>query len=224
MILEPAAKKGAGIWIAETSPNELMRLGPPKSTVGTRSVLLVEGAEYDSERKRLEIDVTALTVLNLGTGRDALVVTSHGDDRVDRTVTDTNVATTDTFRGPPLQDDNVVHGPGDLEFLRLVNRELRGNPLEAAIRILKEVRRRNPGDLQRGKRSNFKNIPDNFWYVIVQPRVQSLSITIRGEKEQIHAQDIELKDDRPGYTRFTLARPDQVPEALAIIRQSKRHR
>ena len=88
--------------------------------------------------------------------------------------------------------------------------------------ILREVRHRNPGDLSRGKRHNFSNTPDNFWYVIVQPTSQSLSITVRGKPDQFRPTSLEVKDDRPGYTRFKLRDPAEIDAALAIIGASKR--
>jgi hypothetical protein len=104
----------------------------------------------------------------------------------------------------------------------LVNRVPRGDARKAALRILAEVRKLYPGDLKRGQRSNFKNTPDNFWYVIVQPRAQSLSITVRGAVDRFRSERLELKQDRPGYTRFTLHHPSDVAEAMNIIQQSKR--
>ena len=126
---------------------------------------------------------------------------------------------------PAIESPTLVpgeYGPGDREFLRLVEHELRGPAREAAETILRQVRSRYPGDLERGQRLNFKNSPDNFWYVIVQPRAQGLSITVRGAPHRFAPSSIEVKDDRPGYTRFALRHPKEVEEALRIIERSKR--
>ena len=56
----------------------------------------------------------------------------------------------------------------------------------------------------------------------VQPQVQALSITVRGPPDRFADARLELKVDRPGYTRFKLQRSEDMPEALKIIGQSKR--
>jgi len=100
--------------------------------------------------------------------------------------------------------------------------ELKGEAQEAAVVLIRGVRHKWAGDLKRGERNNFSNTPDNCWYVIVQPRVQALSITVRGRPERFQSSILELRPDRLGYTRFTVTTPDQVPEAVRLIEQSKR--
>jgi hypothetical protein len=111
--------------------------------------------------------------------------------------------------GHPLDTDLRV-GPA-------AERELRGEAQEVAVDLLRELRRRSAGDLKRGLKNNFSNTLDNFWYVIVQPREQALSITVRGKPEMFRPSPLELRVDRPGYTRFKLQTVDQLPEALRII-------
>jgi hypothetical protein len=99
---------------------------------------------------------------------------------------------------------------------------LRGDALVAAKDLFSLVRQLYPGDLKRGKLMNFSNTPDNFWYVIVQPQMQALSITVRGGPERFQPSTLELKPDRPGYTRFKLQASKDTPEVLRIIGKSKR--
>src|SRR5262249_15901418 len=108
-------------------------------------------------------------------------------------------------------------GPGDREFLSLVERELRGEAQEMAVDLLREVRKRSAGDLQPGQKNNFSNTSDNFWYVIVQPREQALAVTVRGRPDLYRPSSLELRVDRPGYTRIKLQTVDQLQEALRII-------
>ncbi len=68
--------------------------------------------------------------------------------------------------------------------------------------LLSGVRQKSPGDLKRGKSRNFSETPDNFWYVIVQPRIDELSITVHGAVDHFEpVARLEIKDDR-GNTRF----------------------
>ncbi|MHB1204226.1 MAG: hypothetical protein ACYCZX_01560 [Rhodospirillaceae bacterium] len=204
---------GAQIWRVVLAPYEVTRLGSPRVTQGTRSVVLAETPVFFAPTKTLQLDLAGVTVLNLGTTDDVLII---GFDQ-SATTSSAGMTAKEQARG-----GQMVGGPGDQEFLRLVDRELRGPAAEAAKGILREIRLRHPGDLQRGQRSNFKNMPDNFWYVIVQPRVQSLSITVRGTHTKFQSSVLKVKEDRPGYTRFTLRNPAEVPEALRIIELSKR--
>jgi hypothetical protein len=104
----------------------------------------------------------------------------------------------------------------------LVERELEGPLKGAAKKILAEVRSRHPGDLKRGLRMNFNNVPDNFWGIIIQPRARSLLITVRGTPDHFQPSSLDLKPNRGSYTRFIVDRLEQVDETLRIIRSARR--
>lgn len=207
MLIDAVLPLGQDVWSGSAPPHLLTMLGQAKVTGGTRSVLLVEGPRFDEAEKSLRFDASKATVLNLGTTDDIIILGSEPSSKVGEV---------------RLQPSMATYGPGDQDFLRLVRSELTGKAKEAAEQILREVRSRHPGDLERGQRLNFKNTPDNFWYVIVQPRVQSLSITVRGIPERFLPSSLEVKVDRPGYSRFTLKAPEQIQEALRIIEGSRR--
>ena len=193
MMITDAQELGQGIWAAAAPPHQLSMLGQPKAAMGAKSILLVNEPVYDQSSLALRFDADQLTVLNLGTSKDVIVV---GLVR----------------RSPPTlvtseNSPSDVRGPGDEEFLHLVRDELRGPALEAAEMILREVRHRDPGDLVRGKRHNFKNSPDNFWYVIVQPTAQSLSITVRGTPEKFRPTPLERQRRSPWLYAIQATRP-----------------
>lgn len=213
MLLEDAFRVGDAIWLVSVPPHEVQLLGAPKSVHGTRTVIMADGVRFHEEAQTLQVDASGLSVLNLGTSQQAVVLGA---------AIEADASTTIIEPRRDVQSVTSKLGRGDQEFVGLVNNLLRDEARSAATQILLEVRRRHPGDFQRGKRSNFKNTPDNFWYAIVQPRVQSLSITVRGHVDRFRADQLELKKDRPGYTRFALRHPDEVSEALDIIQQSKR--
>jgi hypothetical protein len=92
----------------------------------------------------------------------------------------------------------------------------------AALALIAGVRQRSQGDLKRGLSRNFSNTPDNFWYVIVQPRVSQLSITVRGAVEHFAPMArLPIKDDR-GNTLFKIGSEDDVQAALELIFHAKR--
>lgn len=210
ILLDEVEELGNGIWFTLVPSHQLSLIGPPKAIRGRSSVLLAASPSFDRGKKQLVLKSEDIVVLNIGTSPRTVVV-------------DTIISAEALTR----QDDtpepqNLNRGPGDQEFLALAERELHGDALTLAERLLHEVRERWPGDLQRGARNNFSNTPDNFWYVIIQPRVQGLSITIRGRPERFSSEPLELRNDRPGYTRFTLKSSAEVPAAINLIEQSKK--
>jgi len=213
MVIDDARRVAPGVWNLRLMPAEIQRLGVTRSSYGARSVLLVESPTYDELSREFQFDGSKVRVLNLGTSSDTVVIAAS--DSASDVPSD----------GAPVTSKPKVartYGAGDQEFLTLIERRLRGPPEQAAKQLLQRIRDEEAGDLQRGKRLNFKNTPDNFWYVVVQPTVQALSVTVRGEPSGFLPSRLTLKSDRPGYTRFKVDRPDQVDDALQIIWKSRR--
>lgn len=210
LLLENSMEVANGVWLTFAAPHQLTIFAQPTLTRGRRSVVLTSSPAFDKDRGSLVLDAESLFVLNIGTSPSTVVV-------------DTIVSAEALDRDSDLLMPNDF-GPGDREFLSLAERELRGEAQEAAVDLIREVRKRWAGDLKRGERNNFSNTPDNFWYVIVQPRVQALSVTVRGARSRFQSAALELRVDRPGYTRFSVKTPDEIPEALRLIAESKRKR
>jgi hypothetical protein len=202
LLLENATEIAKGVWLTQTPSHQITRIGTPKTAQGRRSVLLASSPAFDLEQHSLVLDADAIVVLNVGTTAATVIIDPTAAEETDA-----------AERG----ETSTEQGPGDSEFLSMVERELRGEALEVGVDLLRAVRQRSPGDLKRGELNNFSNTPDNFWYVIVQPRVQALSITVRGKPDKFGPSSLDLREDRPGYTRFKLQLVEQLPEALRII-------
>ena len=209
LLLDEAKQINDGVWITTAPPRQLGMFGPPKTTRGRRSVLLASTPTFDPSRGQLLLDADEVSVLNVGTTASVVVIDTGASS---------DAPQTEVREGQPAHQ----HGPGDREFLSIIERELHGDALVAAKDLFLLVRQLYPGDLKRGKLMNFSNTPDNFWYVIVQPQVQALSITVRGNPERFQPSTLQLKPDRPGYTRFKLQASKDTPEVLRIIGKSKR--
>jgi hypothetical protein len=194
-----------GVWLTSVPPHELNMLGAPTVSRGNTSVLLVKGPSFDEEKEQLTVLAEGLTLLNLGTTNRTLVVDAELQDLASA-----------------LEASGRTQGPGDREYRSLVDVHLKGEAREVAHELLTKIRETRPGDLKRGERNNFSNTPDNFWYVIVQPRTQCLSITVRGEPDRFGPSSLQLVTDRPGYTRFQLRSSSDLEEALRIIHGAKR--
>jgi len=213
MLFEDVTEITDGIWRVIVDPTDISIFGTAKSVYGDRSVLLATQPEYDSVARKLSFERSNALLLNLGSGSDTLIFKSTSDPAQPSSL----------LEDGGTRDTPAVLGQGDNQFLKLVDSELRGEANMVAKRLLQKVRDIWPGDLKKGIRNNFSNTPDNFWYVVVQPRVQELSITVRGRPTRFQASKIELKDDRPGYTRFKLAKLSDLDSAFDIISQSTRH-
>lgn len=195
-----------GIWRLEMPPHQVRMLGNPSSAVGERSIVLLRDGNYDPATGQLEFDVGDASALNVGTQQETIVMLSTGEASSLRQQVET--PTTGNWASMPA---------GDREFLQLVRSELPAAMQTTAEQLLDGVRKRYPGELKRGLSRNFSETPDNFWYVIVQPRVEELSITVRGSVDHFSRMSkLQIKDDR-GNTRFKVRGLQDVEAALELI-------
>jgi hypothetical protein len=196
---------GPGIWSFEMPPHQVRHFGSTNHAIGPKSVLMFRSCAYDAHQQQLHFDLDDVTPINVGTTPRAIGIAVQGDEEGRATPSDLN-------KPAPL-----VFSPGDRGFLQLARSELSEGTARAAERLLLGVRQKSAGDLKRGQARNFSETPDNFWYVIVQPRVDELSITIRGPVERFEQlTPLKVKDDR-GNTRFKVRNEEDVPAALKLI-------
>lgn len=190
------------IWSFSMAPHLVMHLGKPSHSVGDRSIIIFNDWDYDAEKRYLNFEIEAATAVNIGTTTSVIgvagsVIAPHNMPDVD--------ANLNTF------------GPGDIDFLNLTKNEMSHDMAVVAEKLLTAVRHRSPGNLKRGQSRNFSETPDNFWYVIVQPRINELSITVRGPVEHFKpVANLTIKDDR-GNTRFKVQGIQDIEAATELI-------
>ena len=196
---------GPGIWELEMPPHQVRHFGSTSHAIGSQSVLMFRSCSYDAEQQQLHFDLEDVTPINVGTTAKAIgIAVSAGNAKP-------------TMRAAESSPAPAALGPGDREFLQLAKRELSTATARAAEKLLLGVREKSAGNLKRGQARNFSETPDNFWYVIVQPRVDELSITVRGPVDRFAGlTGIEVKDDR-GNTRFKVRGEGDVADALKLI-------
>ncbi|MDE2133736.1 MAG: hypothetical protein KGJ49_03970 [Alphaproteobacteria bacterium] len=201
---------GENIWLVDLPPHQLRFFGGGTQSCGARSVIAIKNAQYDDKTKSLKFDADDVTTLNIGTLTETVAV--GVDSPVAKKLSPVIAA----------KSGNISYGPGDRAFLNLVNELMPEHMKRAALLLLEKVRHRSSGDLKRGKARNFSETPDNFWYVIVQPQVEHLQITVRGDLQHFHGMStLPILDDR-GNTRFKVTKEDDVEEALKLIFHAKR--
>jgi hypothetical protein len=206
------AEIGPGVWAFEMAPHQVRLFGTTNHSLGTQSVLLLAESNFDSEANELRFDFDGATPVNVGT-TSRVIALAVEPPRMQALASAPTVA--------PGQQDLAR---GDREFLDLSQRELSTGVAKAAEALLRGVRAKSAGALKRGQSRNFSETPDNFWYVIIQPRVDELSITVRGSTDHFSpVAKLEIKDDR-GNTRFKVRGEKDVPHALDLIFHALRKR
>lgn len=207
--IENATPVGVGMWLVELPPHQVRFLGGSAASVGSRSVIIVNSPIFDPKSKSLKFAADQAVAVNVGTKSQTIAISTEIDalgqnDRKDHVHT------------------KSVFGPGDRQFLGLVHDLLPKDMQTAAQSLLDGVRSRFAGDLKRGQKNNFSETPDNFWYVIVQPQVRHLQITVRGDVDHFAGvSSLPILDDR-GNTRFKITCEQDVPEALKLIFHARR--
>ena len=74
MVFTDARELGPGIWGAVAPPHQISALGQPKSVAGAKSILLVNEPTYDPSSLALRFEAAHLTILNLGTSSEVVIV------------------------------------------------------------------------------------------------------------------------------------------------------
>ena len=191
----------------ELPPHQVRMLGKCDSAVGARSVVLIEDAVFDPSRRELAFSVEDVVALNIGSTASTVAILSKS---------------TSEIASAPAEKHEAYMSKGDKGFIELSEELLHPPMQKAAAALLAGVRQRSPGELKRGKSYNFSETPDNFWYVIVQPRVQQLSITVRGPVSLFSGvTHLPVKDDR-GNTLFKITGEQDIDAALKLIFRAKR--
>lgn len=209
LTVELAQEVSRGVWSFSLPPHQVRMFSRCENALGVRSVILLKAAEFDPASGDLVFGIEDATALNIGSSTDTVAVLS-------------NFAEERLIEVAPVILDPAAVSRGDREFLDLCNTELPNHMQRTASLLLAGVRARSPGELKRGLGRNFSDTPDNFWYVIVQPRVEHLSITVRGPVSLFEGvTHLPVKDDR-GNTLFKVSGEQDVNAALSLIFRAKR--
>lgn len=196
---------GPGIWELEIPPHQIRHFGSTNHAIGPQSVLMFRSYAYDADQQQLHFDLEDVAPINVGTTPRAIGI-AVGKCKEGAAAPSHEIAS-----------ESSALAPGDREFLQLARLELSEGTARAAEKLLLGVRQKSAGNLKRGQTRNFSETPDNFWYVIIQPRVDELSITVRGPVDRfVELTGLEVKDDR-GNTRFKVRGEGDVHEALKLI-------
>src|SRR5215510_2190954 len=109
-----------GCWLTLAPPHQIAKLSEPLMARGTTSVLLASSPVFQGDQRQLRVDADHIVVLNLGTTPRTFVI-------------DTSATSEAADTQEVGQDLEVRFGPGDTEFLHLVERELLGEAQEVGV-------------------------------------------------------------------------------------------
>jgi hypothetical protein len=207
MSLSGAKFLASEVWEVQLAPSEVRRLGDGGKSIGAVSIVLLS-EKPNTEGATLRFNETHATVLNVGaTGRTLIV---------------------DGYKAPSIMDQllskrekHEAVSSGDRQFLDSLER-LPAPSREAGENLLREVRAHFRGELKRITAARFQETPDNFWFVTVQPRAESILVTVRGLPERFKPSTLAILEDRRPYSRFKVRSLKDIPEAVRIIRSAIR--
>jgi hypothetical protein len=209
-----AQSLGHRIWLVDMPPHQVRFFGTTCPSREGRSVIAVTDAIYDEVSKSLSFDVDEVVALNAGTLAETIAIGNEFP----------TLQSPEPRTQSQVDSGNTSYGRGDREFIALTKEILSLQMQRAAASLLEKVRAKASGDLKRGQARNFSETPDNFWYVVVQPQVQHLQITVRGPVAHFEGvSQLELRDDR-GNTRFKITSERDVDDAIRLIFRAKRKR
>lgn len=198
-----------GVWTVRMTRTEIERLGTPVCSGPGRSVLLAtSGAVFDENSRKLEIPVEKLILSYCGNDVDADVVI---------------VAATSCCESSQGVNGQVTIGPvgGDEAFLSHVSRDI-PTLSETARSLVRLVRQFSDGQLVQEHR-RYVERPINFWTTEVQRTISQIKITLYGRPHDFSIpSDVQIKDDRPGYSAFKLSSPNQLESAAELVKQAWR--
>lgn len=200
-----------GLWEASLSPREVRCVGVCHSNSGRVSVILLKAFGFDGQEGSVSFSPDAVTILNVGTSTRTVIVAADP-------AYSTNSRHSDITSSP---DASRAVGGGDQQFLLALD-ELPSEVKKAGEAILTQVRQHFPGDLRAVSSRRFQETPDNFWFIAIQPRDRSLSITVRGLPERFSTERLKVVEDRRPYSRFKVTCADDVPEAVEVISKAVR--
>lgn len=208
-VVAPGARQIAdGVWWTELPPHEVRMFAQNGSSQGEKSVIILSSFDYDAGRSTMTFKLADAKALNVGTTEATILISGKTEP-----LEAAGIESPKSFSG--------TRAPGDLEFLSLIKSKCPAL-LSVAEALLDGVRARSAGELKKGQKYNFIETPDNFWYVIVQTRIEELSITVRGPVAHFSGlTKLELKDDR-GNTRFKVRSLNDLNDALRLIFHAKR--
>jgi hypothetical protein len=199
--IDTVETKNEGFWTSRIDPQRLLKLSNPVRQGGQINIVLVTCPFHDKQKHNLQFDLDSVVLLNLGNTFETVFIDSREEQRL---------------KGQALTSS------GDSLFLKELGR-LEPEKIAIGKRLLTDIRKEFPGELiYHQKSGKFVESPDNFWVIRIQPRVQTLRITVYGKPyEYGETETINLKPDMGSYSSFILKNGNQIDEALEVIRKAK---
>jgi hypothetical protein len=193
------------VWETEIAPDDLTVLGVPAGHRGEVSVILLPDLICpDPDAELLRFRPSSAQLLNRGESARTIIIFGIA------TPEDSIVA---PDLGPLVQND-------DERFVKELQ-QLPSPIAKCGRDLLSRIREEFEGYFRISKSGKYVNRPNNFWTAKVQPRDGSLAITVRGNPGDFERMDeLDIRPDRRGYSRFKVQRPDQMEHAWRTLRKS----
>jgi hypothetical protein len=172
--------------------------------------LAVIAPRFDAEAGELTFEPDAVTVLNLGTEPNSLVIDMTPAEREDRLIAATS---------EPREEgsSSSTFSRGDLAFLASCQEHLPPRVARLAEQLLTAIRGHYAGEMKKGMTRNWINTPDNIIGITIQNRDASLAVHVKGPATLFHASSLDIRPDRGSYVRFKLSDAGQLEDAIQVV-------
>ena len=202
--LPDAVEIDDGVWKVQLNPAEASVFGKPDYRNGAVSILVLsESPIYEKSSGTLSFKLNTTKFLYSGNSLSALVIYGASKDQK---------GVSSGYEEPSSGDDHFISSlPPKLK--------------ELGLSLLTEIRNENPnGQLVFHPNSGkYVESPNNYWTVRIQPRDESLRVTVYGLPHSFDTDSsvILLKKDMSSYSAFKVSVKQQLQEALSVIRQAR---
>ena len=236
--IDGAKRIEQGLWKATLKPEEAATLGSCDSKSGPFSVLLLESTfDYDLQTQSLTFDPNASRLLNIGSTDQVILLSGEAVRAVKKATAASTPSRPANSREPrakaptpPAKEAAKTENAPEIELSQALSTgdklflsELPSEMRSTGELLLSGVRKEFPGELSYEPRSaKFDETPEIFWTVKIQPQEKNLRITVRGTPETLPTVGgVNVQLDKFGYSFFILSQPEQVQDALSVIRQGR---
>lgn len=211
MLIKSKATKDSTnhLYQIDLRPSDVKFFGRPGSTVGSRTLLGVEGNFDVDSNGFVEFETDQVTFLNLGSGADVYLVTLGGESPE-----------------ASLQSNTVAKSyhnklqSNDAQFLAACVAEELPKRLQATARSLLEAIRGFSDDvLIEGQHRKWYTKPKNFIAITIQNTKKRLCIHVKDSPVLDSLQEVEVHRDAR-YVRLFLENEKQLNDIIRAVRAS----
>ena len=202
---------GEGMWVTELTESDIRLWSAGKNVKKPIicSIIIVDGANYDSENASLSVDFAGTEALCIGLSNRVLLIQKHASSE----------SFLNSIENVKLDEPSRLSGIED--FLKECRSHGLPEPLVSASgKLLRELHAELPYKLKEGEQRKWTADP-NFVALTIQNRNKKVLVSVKGNPSSMNYVSIKPKVSRPPYCEFHFQSGDQLAEVLDVARKSR---